>query len=82
MDEERTDLELAEELEGMLDKSLSLADEQFLEFALKVLQSKKKLKTQDSAKLRKIWEKHLGEKDDSAEEKNPDEEDIDDDDFV
>lgn len=82
MDEEKTDLELVEELEGMLDGALTLADEQFVEYALKLLKAKKKLKVQDSAKLRKLWGKYLGEKDESDEEKNPDEEDIDEDDFV
>jgi hypothetical protein len=82
MEEEKSDIEIAEELEGMLDGALNLADEQFLESVLKLLKAKKRLKVQDSAKLRKIWDKHLGEKDGSDDEKNPDEEDIDEDDFV
>lgn len=82
MDDEKTDLEAAQDLEGMRDGVLSLADEQFLEYVLKLLKAKKRLKAQDSAKLRKMWERHLGEKEESGDEKNPDEEEIDDDDFM
>jgi hypothetical protein len=82
MDDEKADLEIAEELGGLLDGSLSPEDEKFVQYALKLLKAEKKLKVQGPAKLRKRWERYFGEKDESSDEKNPDEEGLDDDDFV
>lgn len=83
MDEEKTDLELAMELDEV--EGLATSEAAFLGKALKALKTKQDLKELDSKRLHKIWEKHLAKKDEGAEgdgEKNPDEQDLDEDDFV
>lgn len=80
MDEEKTDLELAMELDE--EEGLTTSEAAFLGKALKALKTKQDLKEADSKRLSRLWEKYLVKKDAGDGEENPDEQDLDDDDFM
>lgn len=61
MEEKKTPLEMAEELNDM-DKDMTSTEAEFHDKALKDLRKKKTLKPKDEAKLELIYEKYLGEK--------------------
>ena len=74
---EKHNLEMAEALEGM-ERALSSENSEFLEKILGILNKEKPLSAKQETKLEALYEKYFGEDAD----KNDDEEDIDEDDFV
>lgn len=80
-EEGKSDLEKAEELDEM-DKTLSSDHADLLERVLKTLRAGGKLKTKDKTALSALYDKHFGDHDEDEGGKNPDEDDIDEDDFV
>lgn len=77
----KSDLAKAEELDEM-DKTLSSDNADLLEKVLKTLRAGGKLKPKEKAKLEALYDKHFGEHDEEEKGEEPDEDDIDEDDFV
>jgi hypothetical protein len=77
VEEEKTAVEMVKDLTGI--EMAEGSEEEFLEAVQEKLDAKKKLKAGDLKELRMLWEKYCGE---GKSEENPDEEDIEDDDFM
>lgn len=79
-------LRMAEELDGMT-RSVTSAEADFLDGALKAIRGKKRLSSADAVKLERMYNKYLVEKDGDEEESEKVEErgeidDVDPDDFM
>lgn len=81
VDDEKSDLEIAQEVWDAGDIDIEPDDAEFLETVIEAMKAGARLKSSEALKLRKLAKKYL-EKAKVEDGANPDEEDIDDDDFV